>query len=166
MSPNLFIIIAGLSYVMEGMRTHLPVLWHFRAISESEILTPPEASGAFLVGPNDTNRPSWMYLNQDPLISSHLGPSYGQKYLIYGLFRPILTPQGPPMAISVGPNVTNRPSWMCPTQIRLLIQPFEPFGVTRAAYGQPYPTYGILGSSEPFLALGHNFLKHSHPFRA
>ena len=104
--------------------------------------------------------------NRDPLISSHLGPSYGQKYLIYGLFRPILTPQGPPMAISVGPNVTNRPSWMCPTQIRLLIQPFEPFGATRAVYGQPYPTYGILGSSEPFLALRHNFLKHPHPFRA
>ena len=102
--------------------------------------------------------------NRDPLISSHLGPSYGQKYLIYDLSRPILTPQGPPMAISVGPNVTNRPSWMCPTQIRPRPTEIQPFGTTRAAYGQIYPMYGILSSFEPFLALGSNFLKTSAPF--
>ena len=39
------------------------------------------------------------------------------KCPFYGIFRPILAPQDPLMAITEGPNGTNRPSWMYPNQI-------------------------------------------------
>ena len=52
---------------------------------------------------------------------------------VYGILGPFLAPQDPLMAITEGPNGTNRPSWMYPNQIQPISIDIQPFVVSTAA---------------------------------
>ena len=104
-TPNLFIIIAGLSYVVEGMRTRFSDLNTLMAILWPKKGLKIQISGnsgywwnwlAILVGPNGTNRPSWMYSTQIQPRSTEVQPyratnsTNSQNCLIYGFLGLLL----------------------------------------------------------------------------
>ena len=74
--------------------------------------------------------------NQYPLRSIHLEPPEPPKAR-NALFMAFLNPPWRTLEpISVGPNGTDRPSWMYPTKIQPRSTEIQPFGATRATYGQ------------------------------
>ena len=127
-------------------------------------MTPLGPPMVFFLGPNGTNYSCWMCPTQIQPRSTDIQPfgatraAYGKKYLIYDIFWSFPTPPRTPMAISVGPNGPNRPSWMYPTQIQPRSTEIQPFGATGATYGHKWAFYGIFGPFlTPFEAPGDNF---------
>ena len=102
-------------------------------------LTPLEDPGANFGGSTwhrqtilDVSNQNPTKIHRDPAIwshQSHLRP----EMPVYGVLGPFLDPQDHLMAITEGPNGTDRPSWKYPNQIQPISIDIQPFVVSTAA---------------------------------